>query len=159
MRDAEHWFAPYSDDHRHPTNIAIHWICVPVITWCAIALLWIVPVPHWLGRPGFWSVTAMFVAFAFYFYRLSRSVGLAMAGTFIVLALATEGMYRWLGPAMLGWTALVVFVAAWIGQFIGHTIEGRRPSFLTDLTYLLIGPAWLAGKLLRRFGVDIDSRD
>jgi uncharacterized membrane protein YGL010W len=49
--------------------------------------------------------------------------------------------------------SLVVFVLAWIGQFIGHQIEGRRPSFLTDLAYLLIGPAWLMGKLMRRVGI------
>jgi uncharacterized membrane protein YGL010W len=159
MRDAEHWFVPYDNDHRHPTHIAIHWICVPAITWCAIALLWIVPVPHWLGRPGFWAVAAVFAAFVFYFYRISRPVGLAMAGAFIVLALLTEGLYRWLGPTTLGGTALGVFVAAWIGQFIGQSIEGRQPSFLTGLTNLLIGPAWLAGKLLRRYGVAIDSRD
>jgi uncharacterized membrane protein YGL010W len=46
-----------------------------------------------------------------------------------------------------------VFVLAWIGQFIGHKIEGARPSFFTDLAYLLIGPAWLVGKLMRRAGV------
>jgi len=46
-----------------------------------------------------------------------------------------------------------VFVLAWVGQFIGHKIEGRKPSFLTDVAYLLIGPAWLAGKVLRRIGV------
>lgn len=45
-----------------------------------------------------------------------------------------------------------MFVVAWIGQFIGHQFEGRKPSFLTDLAYLLIGPAWLMAKLLRRLG-------
>jgi uncharacterized membrane protein YGL010W len=157
MRNADTWFAHYSDDHRHPTNIVMHWICVPAITWCAIALLWIVPVPHWLGRPGFWSFVAMFGAFAFYYYRLSRRIGLAMALVFIVFALVTEGLYRWLGADMLGWLALAVFVLAWIGQFAGHAIEGRRPSFLTDLAYLLIGPAWLVSKLMRRFGIAIED--
>jgi len=46
-----------------------------------------------------------------------------------------------------------VFAAAWVGQFYGHILEGRRPSFFTDLAYLLIGPAWLVGKVLQRFGV------
>ena len=45
-----------------------------------------------------------------------------------------------------------VFVLAWIGQFYGHHLEGRRPSFLTDLVYLLIGPAWVLGKLYRHRG-------
>ena len=33
---------------------------------------------------------------------------------------------------------------AWIGQFIGHKIEGAKPSFFEDLQFLLIGPAWVA---------------
>ena len=67
----------------------------------------------------------------------------------------------WPSPASGGkpnpsarWLAVGVFVAAWIGQFIGHQFEGRRPSFLTDLAYLLIGPAWLMAKLLRRLGME-----
>ena len=48
--------------------------------------------------------------------------------------------------------AIGVFVVAWIGQFVGHHIEGRRPSFLTDLTYLLIGPIWVLNKLYRKLG-------
>jgi uncharacterized membrane protein YGL010W len=52
----------------------------------------------------------------------------------------------------LRWLALAVFVVAWIGQFVGHMFEGRRPSFFTDLSYLLVGPAWLMEKLLRRLG-------
>jgi uncharacterized membrane protein YGL010W len=62
-------------------------------------------------------------------------------------------LYRTLGGQQLLWLAIGVFVVAWIGQFIGHVIEGRRPSFFTDLAYLLIGPAWLTGKLMRRAGI------
>ena len=85
--------------------------------------------------------------------RLSRPLGAAMAIVFVLLGLLTEGLHRVLGGQHLLWLAIGVFVAAWVGQFIGHRIEGRRPSFLTDLAYLLIGPAWLAGKLMRRFGI------
>ncbi|TCV91596.1 putative membrane protein YGL010W [Luteibacter rhizovicinus] len=153
MRDATTWFGNYSKDHQNPTNTLIHWICVPAITWCAIALIWLIPVPPMIGRPGLWAVVAMFLAFLFYYFRLSRRIGLAMALVFIVLGLVTEGLYRALGPAGLAWLAVGVFVAAWIGQFVGHAIEGRRPSFFTDLQYLLIGPAWLMSKAMRRFGV------
>ena len=152
MRSVNDWFGSYSRDHQHPVNRLVHWICVPAILWCVIGALWVVPVPSWLGRPGFWAFVAMFASFVFY-YRMSRPLGLAMALAFIVLGLATEGLYRALGPSQLLWLAIVVFVLAWIGQFIGHHIEGRRPSFLTDLAYLLIGPAWLMGKIMRRFGI------
>jgi uncharacterized membrane protein YGL010W len=152
MRSVNEWFGNYSQDHRHPTNRLIHWICVPAILWAVIAALWVIPVPPSIGRPGLWCGLAMIGAFAFY-WKMSRPLGLAMLLVFVVFGLITEGLYRWLGPTDLLWLALGVFVIAWIGQFIGHHIEGARPSFFTDLAYLLIGPAWLAGKLMRRLGI------
>ena len=151
-REVDRWLGNYAEDHRNPTNILIHWICVPLILWTVIALLWVVPVPASLGRPGLWAGVAMFLAFAFYM-RLSRTLAFAMLAVFVVFGLVTEGLYRVLGPSGLLWLAVGVFVAAWVAQFIGHQIEGKRPSFLTDLAYLLIGPVWLAAKVLRRVGV------
>ena len=57
-----------------------------------------------------------------------------------------------LGPTRLLQLSLAVFLLAWIAQFVGHKLEGRKPSFLTDLSYLLIGPAWVLAKLYRRMG-------
>ena len=151
-REVDRWLGNYSEDHRNPTNITIHWICVPLILWTAVALLWIIPVPAVLGRPGFWAGVAMFAALVFYL-RLSRALMLGMLVAFVVLGVVTETLYRVLGAQALMWTAIAVFVAAWIGQFIGHKIEGRKPSFLTDLAYLLIGPAWLVAKIMRRIGI------
>src|SRR5690606_8876952 len=113
------WFEGYSADHRHPVNLAIHWLCVPLILWSVIAALWVIPVSPRIGRPGFWCGVAMVLAFAFY-WRLSRRIGAAMLAVFVVLGLATEALYRLLGPMHLLWLAIGVFVAAWIGQFIGH---------------------------------------
>jgi len=152
MRDAHQWFDAYSQDHQNPTNRLIHWICVPTILWCVIAALWIIPVPPSLGHPGLWAALAMFLSFLFY-YRTSRAIGLGMVTVFVVFGLITEALYQALGPVHLGILAAVLFVLAWIGQFIGHAIEGRRPSFLTDLSYLLVGPAWLLGKIMRRVGL------
>ena len=72
---------------------------------------------------------------------------------FVALGLITEALYRWLGPAALMWLAIGVFVVAWIAQFVGHKVEGKRPSFLTDLAYLLIGPAWIVAKIMRRLHI------
>ncbi|RYD14130.1 MAG: DUF962 domain-containing protein [Lysobacteraceae bacterium] len=152
MRSITDWFDGYGADHQHPTNRLIHWICVPAILWTVIAALWVVPVSPRFGRPGFWCGLAMVAAFAFY-WRLSRPLGAAMLGVFVLFGLVTEGLYRLLGPQSLLWLAIAVFVLAWVGQFLGHRLEGRRPSFLTDLAYLLIGPAWLVAKLLRRAGI------
>jgi uncharacterized membrane protein YGL010W len=46
--------------------------------------------------------------------------------------------------------SIAIFVVAWIGQFIGHKIEGKKPSFLDDLRFLLIGPLFVLGFLYRR---------
>jgi len=152
MRSVHDWFASYGADHQNPTNRLIHWICVPAILWAAIAMLWCLPVPASIGGPGLWCALLMVGALTFY-WRLSRPLGAAMIALFIALALLTEALYRTLGATHLLWLAIGVFAAAWIGQFYGHILEGRRPSFFTDLAYLLIGPAWLVGKVLRRFGV------
>lgn len=149
MRDVHQWFGGYSRDHQNPTNRSIHWICVPLILWCVIAVLWVIPVPAAFSRPGLWAGLAMFLAWVFY-WRLSRPLGLAMLALFVVFGFIAHLAYVALGPQHLLVLAGALFVAAWIGQFVGHRIEGRRPSFLTDLAYLLIGPAWLMGKLMRR---------
>jgi uncharacterized membrane protein YGL010W len=153
-REVDRWLGSYSEDHRNPTNVLIHWICVPAIVWTVVAALWVVPVPAFLGRPGFWAGMAMVAALAFYL-RLSRALCAGILVLFVALGLITEGLYRALGPSALLWTAIAVFVIAWIAQFVGHQIEGRRPAFLTDLVYLLIGPAWIVAKVLRRVGVTV----
>ena len=151
MRTMQDWLDSYSADHRNPTNQRLHWVCVPPIVWSAIALLWTIPVPPRFLQPGAWAVLAMVAAFAWY-WKHSHRLGIALLVAFILLALFTALLFNQLGPANLRWLALGVFVVAWIGQFIGHQFEGRRPSFLTDLSYLLVGPAWLMEKLLRRLG-------
>lgn len=150
-RPIDRWFSSYSADHRNATNQLIHVVCVPAIAWSVIALLWCIPVPGTLFRPGFWAALAMFAATLFY-YRHSRRLGLGMLTMFVMMALLSFAIFNALGMRTLLWSGVAVFVVAWIGQFVGHRIEGRRPSFLTDLTYLLIGPAWVLSKLYRRLG-------
>jgi uncharacterized membrane protein YGL010W len=151
-REVDRWLGNYSEDHRNSTNILIHWICVPLILWTAVALLWVLPVPAVLGRAGLWAGVAMFFALTFYL-RLSRPLGFGMLAAFVLLGLVTEALYRVLGGTLLLWLALGVFVLAWVAQFVGHHIEGRRPAFFTDLVYLLIGPAWIVAKIMRRLGI------
>ena len=96
MRSVNDWFGSYSADHQNPTNVLIHWICVPAILWAAIALLWLVPVPASIGRAGLWCALVMVGAITFY-WRLSRRLGAAMFVVFVLLALLTEWLYRTLG--------------------------------------------------------------
>ena len=132
-------FDRYGESHRHPRNKAIHWVCVPLITWSLLALLWA------------WSPAAAYVligvATAFYL-TLSFAIAVGM------LAVSAVMVYplTLLGDATVP-VALAVFVAAWIGQFVGHRIEGKKPSFFEDVRYLLVGPARLLGMLYRRVGI------
>jgi uncharacterized membrane protein YGL010W len=151
MRSMQSWLDGYSADHRNPTNQVIHWICVPPIVWSVIALLWTVPVPSAWLKPGAWAVFAMVLAFTWY-WKHSHRLGAALLVFFVALAFFTAWLFELLGPVQLRWAAIAVFVLAWIGQFVGHQFEGHRPSFLTDLSYLLVGPAWLMEKLLRKLG-------
>ena len=49
--------------------------------------------------------------------------------------------------------AIVVFLVAWVFQFIGHKIEGQRPAFFDDLRFLAIGPGWVLAQLYRLLGI------
>lgn len=151
MRTMQDWLDSYSADHQNPINQRLHWLCVPPIVWSVAALLWTIPVPARFLQPGAWSVLVMVLAFAWY-WRRSHRLGLALLLAFALLAVFTGFLFDRLGAVNLRWLALAVFVVAWIGQFVGHIFEGRRPSFFTDLSYLLVGPAWLMEKLLRRLG-------
>jgi uncharacterized membrane protein YGL010W len=151
-RPIDRWLGNYAEDHRNALNQLIHWICVPLIVWTVVAALWVIPVPAALGKAGLWAGLALVPAMAFYL-RLSRALGLAMLIFLVVLMALTWWLHAVLGAKLLLWSAIGVFVAAWIAQFIGHEFEGKRPSFLTDLAYLLIGPLWLMSKLFRRLGL------
>lgn len=144
-------FSNYSDDHRHPINQVIHVLAVPAIAWSVIALLWCLPPLITWFTPGIWAAVAMFAAWCWY-NRHSRALGLGMLVFFFLSAVLCRLLVELGGTGLLWPIALGVFVLAWLAQFIGHHLEGRRPSFLTDLTYLLVGPAWVLAKGYRRLG-------
>ena len=152
-RPIDRFFASYSNDHRNETNQLIHVFCVPAILWSVVALLWCIPVAATWFKSGLWAALAMFGAWAYY-NRLSRPLGLGMLAVFFVMGCICRLFEQRLGIQVLLWSAVAVFVIAWIGQFIGHSklFEGKKPSFLTDLTYLLIGPIWVLAKFYRRMG-------
>lgn len=151
QRSMREWLDSYNQDHQHPINRVLHWICVPLIVWSALALLWTAPVPPSLLRPGAWAVFSIVLAFAWYWKR-SHRLAAALLIALAIFALSCAWVFQQLVPMHMRWLAIAVFAVAWIGQFVGHLFEGKRPSFLTDLAYLLVGPAWLMDKLLNRIG-------
>jgi uncharacterized membrane protein YGL010W len=139
MRKVDQLFDRYGESHMNPVNKSIHWICVPLITWSVLAFFWA------------WSPFAayVFIALAVIFYLwLSPTIALGMLAFTAVLIYPMLLLGRYVLAV-----AIVVFVLAWIGQFIGHRIEGRKPSFFEDVQYLLVGPAWLLSFVYRRFGI------
>ena len=153
-KSADQWFAEYGDSHQDHANELIHWICVPLIFFSVLGFIWALPVPEgWDDSvPWFnWSLAAIVLVTAFYAW-LSYTLAIGLLGFMTVchtILLRLEARAPW--PV---WQiCLVVFVLAWIGQFIGHKIEKKKPSFLKDLAFLLIGPAWLLSKLYKKVGL------
>ena len=146
------WLAEYGESHQNPTNKLIHWICVPVILWCVLALLWLVP----LGLGPWINGATVLILFSIIFYaRLSWTLALGMSVISGMCAALIVG-YLSTAPTLPLWAfALILFVIAWIGQFIGHHIEGKKPSFFKDLQFLLIGPAWLLSFIYRKLGIPL----
>ena len=153
MRSVSDWLAEYGTSHQHPTNKLLHWICVPPIVLAVMGLLWSLPVPAAFAALSPWANWATLTSLAALLYYLALSPRLA-AGLILAFA-ALLTLTRALGalPWPLWATSLVIFVIAWIGQFIGHAIEGQRPSFFKDLQFLLIGPLWLLAAAYRRLSV------
>lgn len=152
MRRIDELLDQYSSDHRNATNQWIHLVCVPLIVWSVTALLWTIPVPGSWFLPGAFSAFAMFLAWA-YCWRLSKKLSIGLLLCFLGSALLNRWIADTFGMQALLVAAIAVFVAAWIGQFIGHILEGHRPSVFTDLVFLLIGPLWTLRKLYQRIGI------
>jgi len=143
----------YAESHQNPTNKLVHWVCVPLIMFAILGLLWSLPVPAavrtlspWLN----WATVVMVLAVAYY-VRLSGRLAVGMVLVWAAMALGLRVVDA--GAALPLWAVcLIIFVLAWVGQFWGHKVEGKKPSFLKDLQFLLIGPLWLLHFIYRRLG-------
>jgi uncharacterized membrane protein YGL010W len=147
VRGLQQWLADYGESHRHPVNEALHYLCVPAIVLSLAGLLASIPLPPALAAEGPWLNWGTLAALGAlgYYLRLSPALAGAAAIAFLVMFLALAALARL--PWPLWQTCAVIFAVAWAGQFIGHAIEGRRPSFFKDLQFLLIGPLWLLAGL------------
>ena len=151
QRPIDRWFESYSGDHQNETNQLIHVFAVPAILWSVVALLWSIPVFGTLFKSGVWAALAMFATWMFY-NRLSRPIGYGMLVVFFTMGCLCRLLEQTIGLQNLLYLAIAVFVVAWIAQFIGHKIEGKKPSFFTDLISLLIGPIWVLSTFYRKMG-------
>jgi len=159
IRTVDTLFDQYSASHQNPTNKIIHWICVPLIVFSIVGLVSAIPFPYlaFLGRYNLYInwFSLLMAACIYYYLKLSPILSYLMLfffGICYFFVIQLEQIEKLGGPAL--WqSCLVIFVLAWIGQFIGHKIEGKKPSFFDDVKYLLIGPIWLMHFILKKFKI------
>ena len=146
-RDIHQWISDYGVSHQNPMNKKIHWICVPLIMFTLLGLLSLVKIYNV-------NLTHLIIIFALFFYlRLSISISVGM---FIISAIQL-GIIFYMETLFLDlhllYIYLLIFIIAWVGQFIGHKIEGQKPSFFEDIQFLLIGPAWIISFIYKKMGI------
>lgn len=150
------WFLEkYGESHQNPTNKLIHWFCVPAIMFSLFGLLYAIPFP--VERGLFTNWAAVFFAGALLYYlRLSVPMFIGFLPIGAAMVFGIDAIYNSVGqsPAMLAYISLGIFVVAWVIQFIGHKIEGAKPSFLEDVQFLMIGPAWLLHFIYKKIGIN-----
>ncbi len=158
MNTMQQWFDAYGASHQNATNKAIHWICVPLIFFTIIGILSLIPfgfVQQYLAD-AWWPYvhvgTLLLIFGIVFFIRLSLPVAVGMVLVSMAMLWLVHRTHLLLGE-QAGLFFIIVFVLAWIGQFIGHKIEGAKPSFFDDLKFLMIGPAWLLHFIYRKLGI------
>jgi len=151
MRTIDRLLLQYGESHQNKTNIVIHAIAVPSIYLVTLGLIWSIPVPEFLSTMAITWAHVIAIPVLYYYFLLSGPIGAAMtlltiACFGVITLLATSGVSVWM-------FCLGLFVVMWILQFVGHKIEGKKPSFFDDLRFLLIGPAWWWGHWLKRLNI------
>lgn len=151
MRDLDTWLCLYGESHQNPINKQIHRVCVPLILLSIIGILNLIVTPQFLVEFGLNFSKLFILLMLIYYFFLSRIfcsiMTLIIAPMFMIVTHLshtldqTQNLSLWLS----------IFIISWIGQFIGHKIEGKKPSFLDDLTFLLIGPLWIVAPLFKKY--------
>ena len=156
MRDLHIFLADYGESHRHPVNQWVHILCVPAIFVSTLGLFWLVPLGQWFGLEGglaYWvnGGTLLAVICMPFYLRMSAGMTLLMS-VWLALSLATIVAVDRSGLS-LGWTSAAVWLIAWAVQVWGHKVEGKKPSFVDDLVFLLVGPMFVSIELAHKLGL------
>tara|TARA_B100001250_G_scaffold396606_1_gene402764 strand:+ start:1217 stop:1735 length:519 start_codon:yes stop_codon:yes gene_type:complete len=170
MKTIDNWFDEYGESHQNKINKLIHWICIPLIFWSIIALLSLIPNSYldifnnsMLNELMHWGTVIIILGLLFYL-RLSFKIFVGMVvfslcvlfDIYYTLHLFESSKFSESNldnNDFLLYLALIVFVFSWILQFVGHKIEGKKPSFFKDVQFLLIGPAWLLGFIYKKLKI------
>lgn len=150
MKPVDTWLNEYSQSHRNPVNRKLHFICIPLIVFSIVCALLALPVGDaWIN-----AATLVIAAASAYYLMLSWRLAIGAVAV-LVLMYCGALLMRAHSHAALPVVAGAIFVIGWIGQFIGHMIEGVRPSFFKDIQFLLIGPLWELAQIYRHVGLPV----
>ena len=154
MRTIQEWLSEYGESHKNETNKTIHWICVPAIFLSIVGFFYGIKLPFITAGIQLNIAMILMALVVVYYASLSRTiwVGMLLFGLFCLwicqLVESSGIMPLWL-------FCVIVFALAWIAQFYGHKIEGKKPSFLKDIQFLMIGPAWLMSHIYKKMGISL----
>lgn len=151
MKTYKEWMEDYSSSHMNPTNQTIHKVCVPLIMFTVIGFLWSLPIPGVFSQIPYLNWATIFFAVCFIFYlnlNLKIALGMLVQTIFMCIICIKLQVLGILLPISFS-----VFIISWVFQFYGHKIEGKKPSFLKDLVFLLIGPLWVTRSLYQKLGI------
>jgi len=157
MRNIDSLLLEYGESHQNKTNKLIHWFCVPAIFFSVVGLIFSIPSGFlavqlpFLGDYANWASLTLFLMLVYYI-SLSPALTFGML-LFSAFCLFLANYLAITFPGMLAYISLNIFVLAWIVQFYGHKIEGKIPSFLKDVQFLMIGPAWLMHFIYKKIGI------
>lgn len=142
QRRVDQLLAHYGQSHQHPTNERIHVVAIPLIMLTLVGMMYAL-------SP--WLAYAFLGASLVYYLRLgSPMLTTCMVAVTAAMLLAIRALD---GAGVLLPTSVAVFVVAWVFQFIGHKVEGKKPSFFEDIQYLWVGPLFVLVLFLRRAGL------
>ena len=152
----------YGESHQNKTNKLIHWLCVPAIFYSIVGLVWEIPLGPLadIKYNGYqylnWASLTLCLVFIYYL-TLSPIITLGMIVFSIGCLYLTNITENLILEGTIGidlWAiSLIIFALAWIFQFVGHKIEGKKPSFFKDVQFLLIGPAWLMHFVYKKLNI------
>ncbi|MBX2904042.1 MAG: DUF962 domain-containing protein [Chitinophagales bacterium] len=155
MKTIQNWLDEYAVSHQNPTNKKVHFVCVPVIFFTIVGLLYSIPFPQLVDLKivEFNVATIALVLVTLYYLRLSVSLAIGMFLFSFLCLVISQSIVLQSSKSVLAITCVILFIMAWIFQFWGHNIEGKKPSFLKDLQFLMIGPAWIMSFIYKKLGI------
>lgn len=154
MKNIQQWLGEYGESHRNETNKTIHWICVPSIFFSIVGFLYCIKLPYNISGIQLNVAMLVLALVTIYYITLSRTLWIGLL-LFAIICLWVCQLVEQAGFMQPWLFYLVIFAVAWIGQFYGHQVEGKKPSFLKDIQFLMIGPAWLMSFIYKKMGIGI----